>query len=159
MPIGEPLAEGASLAVGKSAPSRPPGSLLPSPEPPVQTSVPSSSSVVDAWMRLNRKSGPSMPWESGVFGDPFQVSWKKPRLSPPMFGMQAALAAPVEEPVSSGPSSSSTTQVLDFSKSRLRIARLIQTDDHARWEALRKFKGSTRPHRILDGLWLQARPF
>ena len=39
-------------------------------------------------------------------------------------------------------SSGSTSQPPDFSKRGLRIARLIQTDDHARWEALRKIKTS-----------------
>ena len=138
--LDEPLAEGASVAVGKSAPSRPPISLSFPQEPQAQASVPSSSSVVDAWMRLNRKSSPAMPWETGIFGDPFQSSLKKPSLAPPVFGMQAALLTHVEEPASSGSASSSTTQMLDFSRRRLRIARLIQTDDHARWEALRKLK-------------------
>ena len=71
--------------------------------------------------------------------DPFQLNWKKPRLSPPVFGMQSALTAPVEGPTSSS-ASSSTTHVSDFAKRRLHIARLIRTDDHARWEALRKLK-------------------
>ena len=53
--------------------------------------------------------------------------------------MQSALTSPVEGPTSSS-ASSSTTQVSDFAKRRLHIARLIRTDDHARWEALRKLK-------------------
>ena len=135
----EPLVDGASRAVGKAAPVRRPVSMAPPQSSSGQSSVPSSSSVVDAWMRLNRKSGPSMPWEVGIFSDPFQSCWKKPRWSPPVFGMQSALTSPVEGPTNSS-ASSSTTHVSDFAKRRLHIARLIRTDDHARWEALRKLK-------------------
>ena len=130
--VVEPLVDGASRAAGKAAPAQRPANVaLPQ--------TPSVPSVVDAWMKLNRKSGPSMPWETGIFSDPFQSSWKKPRWSPPVFGTQAALTSPSEGPSSSS-ASTSTTQVPDFAKKRLHIARLIRTDDHARWEALRKLK-------------------
>ena len=59
---------------------------------------------------------------------------------PPVFGMQAALTAPVDEQTGDGPSSSTASHPFDFSKRRLRIARLIHTEDHARFEALRKIK-------------------
>ena len=137
--VEEPLVDGASRAAGKAAPAQRPANIVLPQTPSAPSSAPSSSSVVDAWMKLNRKSGPPMPWETGIFSDPFQPSWKKPRWSPPVFGMQAALTSPSEGPAASS-ASMSTTQVPDFAKKRLHIARLIRTDDHARWEALRKLK-------------------
>eukprot|EP00434_Breviolum_minutum_P033229 symbB.v1.2.029403.t1/scaffold3212.1/size61073/1 len=134
------LAEGASIAVGKAPPSKPSRFTSSQVEHEEHGSVPSSSSVVDAWMRLNRSAGPSLPWESGVFANPFDLRLKRPKLMPPVFGMQASLTAPVDEQTGYGQSTSTASHSFDFSKRRLRIAWLIQTEDHARFEALRKIK-------------------
>ena len=62
-----------------------------------------STSVFDSWMILNRKTLPPMPWNSGILKDPFAFPLKRPRLSPAVFGMQAAIAASPAGSSGSGP--------------------------------------------------------
>lgn len=138
--IEETLAVGASVAVGKSSAARPPSTLSVDLLGSQQSMATPSTSVFDSWMILNRKTLPSMPWNSGILKDPFAFPLKRPRLSPPVFGMQAAIAASPAGSSGSGATTGPPTMSVDFSKRRLRIARLIQTEDHARWEALRKVK-------------------
>ena len=89
----EPVAVGASVAVGKSSAARPPSTLSVNLLGSQQSMATPSTSVFDSWMILNRKTLPPMPWNSGILKDPFAFPLKRPRLSPPVFGMQAAIAA------------------------------------------------------------------
>ena len=95
MDVKDEPVEGASISVGKSSAARPPPSLGIAHDTHQHVGAPSSSSVVDSWMGLNRKSLPPTPRECGIMQDPFAFKLKKPRLSPPAFGMQSALAASV----------------------------------------------------------------
>ena len=134
------LVEGAQVAAGKASAAKPPVTVSFESENSDVRAVLSSQAVFDAWARVNRQTLPPMPWNVGIFSDPFKPKLKKPRLVPPFIGMQAALTSTSSGSKPSAADSAVKPAQWDFAKRRLRIARLISTSDHARWEALRKIK-------------------
>ena len=121
--------------VNFSVPKR---AMLDKPGPLSEGRLDMQPAVFDAWLKLQRTSNPSSFLFQKPLDNILKPSWMKTEhlFKPPSIGMIPAVVTPHD--TSSAPCSSGTLSKM--ASNRLRHTQLVKTDDHVKWEAMKKLK-------------------